>query len=292
MNFTFQRNPERLLDLCGMPSIRDRRQEKLFMEKAAALDAQDLRPLVLVIGGFLDQVLGNSYAVSARYPADLRARHDVWFREHYESRKMRDIVNLYASKGHSVALVGHSWGGDAAVNLVARKLDAPIDLLISLDPVSRKGAPRRKIPNVRHWLNIHIDYSQEHLARYPQSRGPHRRPVGSREKRRRERLLSPGHDPCVGMGDVRSATAKKSCGNTPKAGSKKKVGRGTGTFCRKFPVPLPKTRQRGPRPPLPFKVFYAYRILLTGLGKSNVEASEDGGCWLPNVFLKSYMYFS
>lgn len=160
MNFTFQRNPERLLDLCGLSPIRDRRQEKLFMEKAAALEAQDLRPLVLVIGGFLDQVLGNSYAVSARYPADLRARHDVWFREHYESRKMRDIVNIYASKGHSVALIGHSWGGDAAVNLVARKLDAPIDLLISLDPVSRKGAPRRKIPNVRHWLNIHIDYSQ------------------------------------------------------------------------------------------------------------------------------------
>lgn len=73
---------------------------------------------------------------------------------------MHDIVNIYASKGHSVALIGHSWGGDAAVNLVARKLDAPIDLLISLDPVSRKGAPRRKIPNVRHWLNIHIDYSQ------------------------------------------------------------------------------------------------------------------------------------
>ena len=58
MNFTFQRNPERLLDLCGLSPIRDRRQEKLFMEKAAALEAQDLRPLVLVIGGFLDQVLG------------------------------------------------------------------------------------------------------------------------------------------------------------------------------------------------------------------------------------------
>ena len=186
MNFTFQRNPERLLDLCGLSPIRDRRQEKLFMEKAAALDARDLRPLVLVIGGFLDQILGNSYAVSARYPADLRARHDVWFREHYESRKMRDIVNIYASKGHSVALIGHSWGGDAAVNLVARKLDAPIALLISLDPVSRKGAPRRKIPNVR------------------QSRGPQRRPVGSCGKRRRERLLPPGHDPCVGVGDVRA----------------------------------------------------------------------------------------
>ena len=65
MNFTFQRNPERLLDLCGLSPIRDRRQEKLFMEKSAALDARDLRPLVLVIGGFLDQILGNSYAVSA-----------------------------------------------------------------------------------------------------------------------------------------------------------------------------------------------------------------------------------
>ena len=53
MNFTFQRNPERLLDLCGLSPIRDRRQEKLFMEKAAALEAQDLRPLVLVIGGFV-----------------------------------------------------------------------------------------------------------------------------------------------------------------------------------------------------------------------------------------------
>lgn len=160
MNFTFQRNPARLLELCGVPSVRDRRQENLFMEKAGELDAVSLRPLVLVAGGFLDQVLGNSYAVAARYPADLRAQHDIWFREHYESRTMREIVHLYASRGHSVTLVGHSWGGDAVVNLVARRLDAPIDLLISIDPVSRKGAPRKKLPNVAHWLNIHIDYSK------------------------------------------------------------------------------------------------------------------------------------
>ena len=65
MNFTFQRNPERLLDLCGLSPIRDRRQEKLFMEKAAALDARDLRPLVLVIGGpygFSEEVYKRSDA--------------------------------------------------------------------------------------------------------------------------------------------------------------------------------------------------------------------------------------
>ena len=42
MNFTFQRNPERLLDLCGLSPIRDRRQEKLSW-KSGGLEAQDLR---------------------------------------------------------------------------------------------------------------------------------------------------------------------------------------------------------------------------------------------------------
>ena len=160
MNFTFQRNPPRLLALCGLSEVRDRGQEKRFMEKVRTLDAEAFRPLVLVVGGFSDQYLGNSYAVSARYPADLRARHDVWFREHYEGRKMRALVKLYASKGKPILLIGHSWGGDAAVNAVARKSGVPVELLISLDPVSRKGPPRAKLPNVRRWLNVHIDYSR------------------------------------------------------------------------------------------------------------------------------------
>ncbi len=82
MNFTFQRNPERLLDLCGLSPIRDRRQEKLFMDIAAALEALYLRPLVLVIGGLLDQVIVNSYAVSARNPDALRARNNCRYRGH------------------------------------------------------------------------------------------------------------------------------------------------------------------------------------------------------------------
>lgn len=160
MNFTFQRNPARLLELCGFSDIRDRAHEKAFLETLQTLDETKLRPLVLVIGGFIDQILGNSYSVSRKYPADLREKHDVWFREHYEGRAMRKLVNLYADQGKPVVLIGHSWGGDAAVNAVAKKGGAPIELLISLDPVSRKGPPRRKLPNVRHWLNIHIDYSQ------------------------------------------------------------------------------------------------------------------------------------
>ena len=160
MNFTFQRNPQRLLDLCGFSAIRDRQEEKAFLAKARTLDNAAFRPLLLVVGGFIDQILGNSYAVSARCPNDLRERHDIWFREHYEGRRMRELAAFYAAKGQPIRLIGHSWGGDAVVNAVARKVDAPIDLLITLDPVSRKGPPRQRLANVRHWLNIYIDYSR------------------------------------------------------------------------------------------------------------------------------------
>lgn len=159
MNFTFQRNPQRLVEWADMTAIENRTQERAFLEKLDAIDAAMLRPLVLVVGGFMDQVLANSYAVSKYYPADLRAIHDVWFREHYEGRAMRSLVEWYGARGKPVALIGHSWGGDAVVNAVARKVSVPIRELVTLDPVSRKGPPRQKIPNVAHWLNIHVDYN-------------------------------------------------------------------------------------------------------------------------------------
>lgn len=158
MNFTFQRNPQRLIEWAGMTAIRNRKQERAFLEKLDSIDAEMLRPLVLVVGGFLDQILANSYAVSKYYPDDLRDVHDVWFREHYEGRSMRRLVEWYGARGKPVALIGHSWGGDAVTNAIARRVSVPVGELVTLDPVSRKGPPCQKIPNVGHWLNIHVDY--------------------------------------------------------------------------------------------------------------------------------------
>ena len=159
MNFFFQRNPRRLVEQAGLPGIYGQKDEKQFLTCIETLGADQLRPLVLVIGGFMDQFLANSYAVSEQYPEDLAARHDVWFREYYEARFMRKLVHFYAGHGKPVASVGHSWGGDAAVNAVARRISDPIELLVTLDPVSRKGPPRHRLANVRHWLNIYIDYA-------------------------------------------------------------------------------------------------------------------------------------
>lgn len=159
MNFFFQRNPRHLVEQAGMLGVYGPEEEKIFLSRVEALDAALLRPLVLVVGGFMDQVLANSYAVSEQYPADLAARHDVWFREYYEARFMRNLVHFYAKRGKPVAIIGHSWGGDAAVNAVSRKVPDAIELLVTLDPVSRKGPPRRRLSNVRYWLNIYIDYA-------------------------------------------------------------------------------------------------------------------------------------
>lgn len=163
MNFDFTRNPPRLLGLAGIETVGNRGDEKLFLSRLSAMPSEALQPLVLVVGGFLDQFLGNSYAVSRRYPEDLVSRHDVYFREHYEGKAMRALVELYAGRGLPVVLIGHSWGGDAATNAVAAKVNAPVALLITLDPVSRKGPPKLRLGNVGHWLNIHVDYKRATL---------------------------------------------------------------------------------------------------------------------------------
>lgn len=60
--------------------------------------------------------------------------------------------------GQKIVLVGHSWGGDRAILLAQENPDIPIELLVTLDPVSRKGKSP-KPANVKRWDNIYIDYS-------------------------------------------------------------------------------------------------------------------------------------
>lgn len=160
MNYTFQRNPQGLIEATGRMAVSNPGEEAEFLEAVRTLPDSCFRPLVLVVGGFLDQVLGNSYTVASQFPPDLKSCCDIWFREYYETEAMRGLVRCYTKKNLPIALIGHSWGADAAVNAVAAKVTDPIRLLISLDPVSRKGPPRSRLLNVGHWLNIHVDYAQ------------------------------------------------------------------------------------------------------------------------------------
>ena len=189
VNHDFQRNPQRLIRLLGFEQssapaprswpeqalaqaldwalpwarvtpapapLRSQRVEDAFCAAVRTLEPTSLRPLLLLLGGFLDGRLGNAYSLVARWPQELAV--DFFFREHPEGAAARRLVELYVRKGLPVILMGHSWGADAAVNAVARRLDVPIDLLVTLDPVSRKGPPAQ-LAHVRHWINVYVDYA-------------------------------------------------------------------------------------------------------------------------------------
>lgn len=173
MNYTRARNPEHLLILLepdGLISghlvpgpdgltLPSPAAESRFMAALHSLRAKDLRPLLIIVGGFMDAKHGNAYTILRRLSPEFKAKHDIYYREHPESASVREVVELYAGCDKPITLLGHSWGADAVVNGVACKTAARIDLLITLDPVSRKGAPECCPKSVVHWRNIYLDYN-------------------------------------------------------------------------------------------------------------------------------------
>ncbi|MFQ8736076.1 MAG: hypothetical protein ACLSAH_08685 [Bilophila wadsworthia] len=145
------------------------------MEKAAALEARDLRPLVLVIGGFLDRILGTATPSAPAIPP-ISAPDTTSGSASYESRKMRDIVNIYASKAIPWLLSGTAGAGTRR-STSSPASSAPVDL-ISLDPYRARERPPEN-PQRPPLAEHHIDYS-----RAP-ARHPNLVPIGGRGKPRK-----------------------------------------------------------------------------------------------------------
>lgn len=161
MNYAYLRNPPRLvetLDFGGGP-LPDAASERRFTNRLHTCSAEDLRDLTIVMGGFRDGFMGHAYAICRDFPVDLRTTQDLYFREHPEGESARELVELYRHRGRKVTLIGHSWGADTAVYAVACKTAATLDLLVTLDPVSRKNAPTVAPSNVRRWVNVHLRYA-------------------------------------------------------------------------------------------------------------------------------------
>ena len=108
----------------------------------------------------MDSVRGHAYAICRNCPPDVAHRCDLFYRHYTEPEDVQELLRLYHRKGLPTILIGHSWGADLAVNLVARKHAIPVDLLVTLDPVSRKRQLRTPCPTIRQWVNIYVDYNQ------------------------------------------------------------------------------------------------------------------------------------
>ena len=116
----------------------------------------------IFIGGFMDS---KFRPVKGYYEDNFKSRGKSAYFEHDEGDKVIALINRITSEcpNEPINVIGHSWGAETAED-VAKALPGVIDLLVTVDPVSRwwsKGDPR---PNVNEWININAGPSNRDFS--------------------------------------------------------------------------------------------------------------------------------
>ena len=166
LSYGWQRDPEHLVSRAGLGGrVTSAREEARFLDALDAMPDSGLGDLCVVMGGFMDGLLGRAYRILPELPAVLPG-FDMFYREHDDRRSTRRVLRRYGRAGRRVVLVGHSWGGSSLVLDVlghASCRDIPVTALITLDPVAVR--PPRFLPQVRRWLNVYLPYDKASWAR-------------------------------------------------------------------------------------------------------------------------------
>jgi pimeloyl-ACP methyl ester carboxylesterase len=146
----------RIADLCTVEIAVGRRASAWHRTDPACPGAA--RPLVVFIGGFADALNRNAVRLYCGYDEQWEHARKLYLSYGEEPGLARDMI-IDRAAGGPIALVGHSYGGDAAHRL-AEALDGFVDvrLLVTLDPVSPRyqgrQAPRPR--GVERWVNVRV----------------------------------------------------------------------------------------------------------------------------------------
>lgn len=146
----------RVADLCTVEISVGRRTSAWQRTDPACPGAA--RPLVVFIGGFADALNRNVVRLYCGYDERWEHARKLYLSYGEEPGVARDMI-IDRAAGGPIALVGHSYGGDAAHRL-AEMLDGFVDvrLLVTLDPVSSRfqgrEAPRPR--GVERWINVRV----------------------------------------------------------------------------------------------------------------------------------------
>ncbi|WDM85780.1 hypothetical protein K6025_04645 [Ehrlichia sp. JZT12] len=118
-------------------------------------------PLVIFIGGALDDITRIVLRLYAKYYTENHNHQDIAYAT-WGSSAIIPIVDAWYGAQQKICLVGHSWGGNTEY-VVTKKLETTIiDLMCTIDPVSRAGVGG-KLPkpyNLKRWYNVAIDYKK------------------------------------------------------------------------------------------------------------------------------------
>jgi len=122
------------------------------------------KTLIVFIGGAMDDRYRPLYH-GVFLPFRLRQQadsQDTCYATHATTKLIIPLIKHWSKAGQKVCIVGHSWGGNSALRIARELPQTVIDLLVTLDPVSRRYLTRQtlKPENVNHWINVHIDYSK------------------------------------------------------------------------------------------------------------------------------------
>lgn len=146
----------RIADLCTLEITAGRRTSAYHRVDPAC--PGEATPLVVFIGGFADALNRNVVRIFCAYDERWEHTRKLYFSHGDEIGQMARTIRERAA-GAPVALIGHSYGGNAAYLLAEALADsADIRLLVTLDPVSgeREGSQVPRPPGVRRWINVRV----------------------------------------------------------------------------------------------------------------------------------------
>ena len=112
---------------------------------------------IIFVGGFMDTLLCHMLVLAKEY-SEQNPAQDIWYCTYDSKKQLARIIKAYNEQNKKIILVGHSWGGDTAAHLLSENAGIQVNLLITLDPVSKKGPPP-KTPNMGKWLNEYVDHN-------------------------------------------------------------------------------------------------------------------------------------
>ncbi len=125
------------------------------------------KSLVIFIGGAMDDIYRPLYnGVFVPYRLRYANNQDTAYTTHASIDLAIAAIKYWHDAGQKICMVGHSWGGKSVLKIARRleqKTSVKIDLLITLDPVSRRilGACKQTKPTiVNEWVNVFIDYKK------------------------------------------------------------------------------------------------------------------------------------